>query len=304
MAFRQQPYIVFALIGLFIGMVGYTIAYVYNACEEHKQAVIIEVSQASTAITDQFLDVVFGSNYTKQDVWLSNVHSMMTKKAQAKFDQIFLPAGGEIFQNNKICLVPVNVLVVPNIDNPVLQVIRVEGRGTRVSRRMTILEPSKNNMPIKEFTLDLKLRKKHGKILIADLNVSNSPDGTSFEQFLRDAYVVENPEQFNNNFTAANFYAPRHCKATGITPRHGGFLIALYNNPRFVLARLELVKYHIFNNQLASAENELAFAKQCSTGSESAKLIELYEASIKYVRDGKLKASQMPLYATMGSDSK
>lgn len=284
LAFRQQPYIIFLMLGLYLGITGYGIVYVCKVYEEHRQAVMMEVSQASPQISDKFIDVVYGSNYTRQDLWIENVHSMMTRKAQAKFDQLFLPASGEIFQNGKISLVPWRVLTVPNVNSSVMQVVTLDGRGTRVSRSMTLLETSKNNMPIKEFTLDLKLRKKHGKILITDINVLDAKDGTTFEQFLLDANVVENENQFNNNLAAATFYTPRNHKAIWLPQKPGNVRLALCNNPRFTLARLELVRSYIYDCQLELAQKELTEAQRYSHGSGCERLVTDYAKSLEFLK--------------------
>jgi len=283
LAFRQQPYIIFLVLGLYLGIIGYAIVYICKIYEEHRQDVIMEVSQASPQISDEFIDVVFDSNYTRQDLWLENVHSMMTKRAQAKFDQLFLPAGGEIFQNGKISLVPWRVFIVSNVSAPIMQLTTLDERGATVSRRMALLETSKNNMPIKEFTLDLKLRKKHGKILIADINVSNAQDGSTFEQFLFDANVVENDKQFKNNLTAARLYTPRNFRASWLPQKkRSNNLLALCNNPRFTLARLELVSSYISDSELALAEKELTDAQKYSRGSGCEGLVADYAKLLEF----------------------
>lgn len=284
LAFRQQPYIIFLMLGLYLGITGYAIVYVCIAHEKQRQAVMMEVSQASPQISDEFIDVVFDSNYTRQDLWIKNVHSMMTKRAQAKFDQLFLPAGSEIFQNGKISLVPWRILTVPNVNAPIMQLTKLDGRGSRVSRSMTLLEVSKNNMPIKEFTLELKLQKKHGKILITDINVLKAKDGTTFEQFLLDANVVENENQFSNNLTAAAFYTPRNHKAIWLPQKPGNVRLALCNNPRFTLARLELVRSYIYDCQLELAQKELTEAQRYSCGSGCEGLVADYAKSLEFLK--------------------
>ncbi|QQR57686.1 MAG: hypothetical protein IPG59_22385 [Candidatus Melainabacteria bacterium] len=292
LAFKQKPYILFLMFGLYIGIVGYTVHYLCMRCEETRAAQVMEIAQASPQISDQFAKLVFDSAYAKSDSWTDTVHSMMTRKAQAKFDQIFLSSGSEIYQNGKIALVPWNVSVVPNISNcPIQQVVHCEQRGTRISCRMLLIEVSKNNMPCKEFTLDLKLRKKHGKILIADINVSNALDGTTFENFLSDANVIENLDQFNNSRAATVFYAPSY---TGGAPRLSSDVdcasMALSLNPKFALARLQRVKFYIFDGKFDLAEKDLLEARKYCSGPECERLLKDYAHSLQILRKSQLTA--------------
>jgi len=285
-AFRQQPYILFIVLGLYIGMIGYAVTFLCMKCEERRQAVVMEISQASPQISDQFVDVVFNSNYTKHDIWMEKLHSMMTRKAQAKFDQIFLSSGAGLYQNGNVTLVPWEVTTAPNVSiNRIMQVVHTEQRGARVSRRVVLIDATKNNMPIKEFTFDLKIRKKHGKILIADINVSNSLDGTTYEKFLHDSTVIENLDQYTNNRSAAFFYGATRKGASVLSPRIGNINMALSLNPRFTLARLERVKYYIFNNQLDLAEKDLLEAHKYGSGPEYERLMFDYAQSIQYVKN-------------------
>jgi hypothetical protein len=288
MAFRHVPYVLYLVMGLYIGMVGYTLHYFHLLCEEHREAEVMEISQVSPHISDQFVKLVYDAKYTKSNAWLDTVHSMMTRKAKAKFDQIFLSSGAEIYQNGKIALVPWDVSVVPNISNsPIQQVIRIEKRGTRISRRMLLIEVSKNNMPCKEFVLDLKIRKRHGKILIADINVSNSQDHTSYEQFLKEANVIENLDQFNNSRAATVFYAPSY---RGGAPRLSSDVecasMALSLNPRFALARLQRIKFYIFEGKFSLAEKDLQEVRKYGSGPECERLIADYTKSLKFLKEG------------------
>lgn len=252
----------------------------------------MEVSQVSPHISDMFVKLVFETDPFKSDQWLDIVHSMMTRKAQAKFDKIFLSQGADFYLNKYVSLVPSDVSIVPNISNcPVQQYVRLDSRGTVISRRMLLIQVSKNNMPCKEFILNLKIRKKHNKVLIADINVSNAQDKTTYEQFLSDANVVENLDQFNNSRAATLFYAPNYsCGAPRLSSDVDCATMALSLNPKFTLARLQRVKFYIFEGKLDLAEKDLLEARKYSSGPECERLLKDYAQSLQILKKGQLTA--------------
>ena len=298
-AFRQPPFILYLLVGLYIGMIGYAVHFFSVMCEQQREADQMEVSQVSPHISDQFVKLVYEADPFKSDNWLDTVHSMMTRKAQAKFDQIFLSSGADIYQNGKVSLVPFDVSIVPNISNcPIQEIIRLDRRGALISRRMLLIEVSKNNMPCKEFVLNLKIRKKHGKVLIADINVSNAQDGTTYEQFLSDAKMVENLSQFNNNLAATLFYAPNYKSgAPRLSSDVDCATMALSLNPRFALARLQRVKFYIYDAKFDLAEKDLLEARKCSSVPECERLLKDYAQSLQILRKGQLAAKNSAPYS-------
>lgn len=298
-AFRQPPFILYLLLGLYIGMIGYAVHFFCVMCEEQREADQMEVFQVSPHISDQFVKLVYETDPFKSENWLDTVHSMMTRKAQAKFDQIFLSSGADIYQNGKVSLVPFDVSVVPNMSDCLIpQIIRLDRRGTLISRRMLLIEVSKNNMPCKEFILNLKIRKKHGKVLIADINVSNAKDGTTYEQFLSDANVVENLDQFNNSRAATLFYAPNYSSgAPRLSSDVDSATMALRLNPRFALARLQRVKFYIFDGKFDLAEKDLLEARKYSSGPECERLLKDYAHSLQILKKGQLTTKNQAPYS-------
>lgn len=290
---KHRPYISYALIGLFAGI---AITGFYTLNQKFEEYDRLEVERATPAIADRLPSLIFENSAMVPDNWLRSVHFEMSRKAREKFDRIFLAYGTQIYQSGKIALVPWHVMIVPNVSqNPVHQVIRYEKRGTRVSRRITLIEVSKNDMPIKEFTLDLKLRKKHGKVLIVDLNISNAQDGTPFEQFLSEANVIENQEQFSKNRGAVLFYAPLpYSDAPKLSSDIECAEMALELNPRFCLGHLQGARFNIYDNNLENAEKQLSEAIKTASGPECARMIEGYTDAIKYARDKRLRASKLP----------
>lgn len=290
---NHRPFISYILIGLFAGI---SVTGIYSIGLHIEESNRIEVEQATPTIANQFPKLVFENSARDPNTWMRSVHFMMSRKAAEKFDRIFLPYGTQIYQSGKISLVPEHALLVPNVSqNRISQVIQYEKRGTRVSKRIALIEVSKNDMRYKEFTLDLKLRKKHGKVLIVDINVSPSEDGTTYEEFLKEANSIENAEQFNKNLVVSCFYAPDYfTNAPRLNSDLSCVNMALEYNPKFCLGHLQSVRCNIYEDNLRSAEMELSEAKRTASGPECARMIAAYESAIKYVRDGKSRASKLP----------
>lgn len=256
---QQRPLIIYIVTGLFLG--AFTVAFFncYQACKQERRLAAKRACQNAPALVNQWMNLVFFSKETDRNTWRENVHSLMSHKAQAKFDDLFLSQGEELFLKKHIAHAPHYATNMPYpINSRPHMLCSEDRRGGRVSYRMTLISVSRQNMPVKEFVATFKVREKHGRILITDLWIEGDPTGASFKQYLSEAKVIDSQTQFNKNVGALNFYyvnpytfAPKlnECEET--------IDVACKLNPKFSLAHFNRAKAYLEKEKFELAVKDL-----------------------------------------------
>ncbi len=275
LAMQPRPLIIYLVTGLFLG--AFTVAYFncYKACQLERQLAAKRACQNAPALVNQWMNMVFFSKEKNPDVWRENVHSLMTRKAQAKFDELFLSQGEELFTEKHIAHAPHYATDMPYPINSRSHMICGEDRrGAHVNYRMTLISVSRWNMPVKEFVATFKVREKHGRTLISDLWIEGDPTGFEFMRYLREAKVVDSKDQFNQNIGALNFYYINpYCFAPKLSEDEDVLGAACDLNPEFSLAHFNRAKVYLQNEKFDLAVKDLDVAIAANPEMDDFKLL-------------------------------
>lgn len=281
LAIQPRPLVIYIVTGLFLG--AFTVAFFncYQACKLERQQAAHRACMNSPALINQWMNLVFFSKETNPDIWRENVHSLMTRKAQAKFDQLFLSQGEELFVKKHIAHAPHYATDMPYPINSRSHMIYGEDRhGGRVNYRMTLISVSRWNMPVKEFVATFKVREKHGRTLISDLWIEGDPTGFEFMRYLREARVVDSKDQFNQNIGALNFYYINpYCFAPKLSEDEDVISAACDLNPEFSLAHFNRAKVFLQQKKFDLAVKDLDVAIAANPEMDDFKILRHWAAN-------------------------
>lgn len=275
LAMQPRPWIIYIVTGLMLG--AFTVAFFncYQAYRLERKLAAQRACQNAPTLINDWMNLVFFSKETNPEIWREKIYSLMSRKAQAKFDDLFLGQGEELFLKKHIAHAPHYATDMPYPVNsrPHMMLLQ-DRRGARVNYRLTLISVSRWEMRVKEFVATFKVREKHGRTLITDMWIEGDPEGEAFKKYLSEAKVIDSQAQFNNNIGALNFYYVNpYCFAPKLTEEEDVISAALELNAEFSLAHFNRAQAYIKNKKFDLAIKDLDVAIAANPEFEDFKIL-------------------------------